>query len=337
MHVLSLFSGIGGFDLALHDQTTSIQFSEIEPSSADVFLKHFPEATPLGDVRKIDWSAIRPVDFIVAGSPCTDVSSAATLRPKDKVRGLQGDKSSLLTYFLEAIETFPAAHFILENVKSMTTRTKQEFTRVISAAASGRPVYCNEIDACAFTGVHRKRIFWTSWPVGPVGDRTLGDAPPSWTDALLPVEDVRDWAHTDRGVAYMNRTVKGGRTHWDFNFHQDSDRATGRTLTSNLHKGVPYNVLIDRRVDPPLIRKMVPEELEVMMGFPRGWTRTGASGKRISNTQRYKMLGNSLVPQVICHLLASLPAAAEKVAASASSSTPTDDPCSGQTPVRATQ
>ena len=65
MRVLSLFSGIGGFDLALRGRAKETFFSEIEPSSVDVFQRHFPEATSLGDVRSIDWDAVGPIDLVV--------------------------------------------------------------------------------------------------------------------------------------------------------------------------------------------------------------------------------------------------------------------------------
>ena len=42
------------------------------------------------------------------------------------------------------------------------------------------------------------------------------------------------------------------------------------------------------------IRKLTPTECERIMGFPDGWTDAG-----VSNTQRYKCLGNSVVVPVI--------------------------------------
>lgn len=49
-----------------------------------------------------------------------------------------------------------------------------------------------------------------------------------------------------KAVDYMNRSVKDGRTHWDFGFHNDSVEDVANCITANYRKGVPYNVLIDR-------------------------------------------------------------------------------------------
>lgn len=38
---------------------------------------------------------------------------------------------------------------------------------------------------------------------------------------------------------YMSRKVKGGRTHFDFRYHHDTDNETCSCLTANIHKGVP--------------------------------------------------------------------------------------------------
>jgi DNA (cytosine-5)-methyltransferase 1 len=51
------------------------------------------------------------------------------------------------------------------------------------------------------------------------------------------------------------------------------------------------------------IRRLTPVECERLQGFPDGWTARGldASGKEVtvSDTQRYKMLGNAVTVNVI--------------------------------------
>ena len=42
---------------------------------------------------------------------------------------------------------------------------------------------------------------------------------------------------TDNEMAYMGRAVKGGRTHWDFGHHHDTDHDKSHCLPANLHKG----------------------------------------------------------------------------------------------------
>jgi len=43
----------------------------------------------LGDITKIDWTQVEPVDVVCGGSPCQDLSEAG------KRKGLAGERSGL--------------------------------------------------------------------------------------------------------------------------------------------------------------------------------------------------------------------------------------------------
>ena len=98
----------------------------------------------------------------------------------------------------------------------------------------------------------------------------------------------------------MNRKVKGGRSHWDFGYNQDVSQPKGKCITANIHKGVPYNVLVDcmpKDDNRPLtFRKLHPIECERLQTVPDNYT------EGVSNTQRYKMLGNGWTVDVIAHI-----------------------------------
>lgn len=54
--------------------------------------------------------------------------------------------------------------------------------------------------------------------------------------------------------------------------------------------------------DGQAIRRLTPLECERLQGFPDGWTEYGTDGKKISDTARYKALGNAVsvpIPQYI--------------------------------------
>jgi DNA (cytosine-5)-methyltransferase 1 len=42
------------------------------------------------------------------------------------------------------------------------------------------------------------------------------------------------------------------------------------------------------------VRRLTPLECERVQGFPDGWTEYGIDGRRISDNQRYRALGNSV-------------------------------------------
>ena len=77
LRIGSLFSGYGGLDLAVEHvfNATTVWFSELNAPVAHVFSRHWPEAPNLGDITAIDWSHVEPVDILIGGFPCQDVST----------------------------------------------------------------------------------------------------------------------------------------------------------------------------------------------------------------------------------------------------------------------
>ena len=47
------------------------------------------------------------------------------------------------------------------------------------------------------------------------------------------------------------------------------------------------------------IRRLTPTECEKLQGFPQRWTMYGSTGEKISDTQRYKCLGNAVTVNVV--------------------------------------
>lgn len=78
MKALSLFSGIGGLDLAA--QACGIEteaFCEIEPFPVAVLQKRFPGVPVLPDVKEVNGLDFRgAVDVVLGGFPCQDLSLA---------------------------------------------------------------------------------------------------------------------------------------------------------------------------------------------------------------------------------------------------------------------
>ena len=60
------------------------------------------------------------------------------------------------------------------------------------------------------------------------------------------------------------------------------------------------------------IRRLTPTEFEILMGLPVGWTEYGHDGGRISDSARYKTLGNSIVAGCAEYIMAGIAAALQK-------------------------
>lgn len=138
--------------------------------------------------------------------------------------------------------------------------------------------------------------------------RAQGDRPVVYDISL---EDILEYDvdvsfdHTEKAMNYMNRVTRDGRNHWDFKHHSDTDNGYVQCVTSNFYKGVPYNVLVDQRREQVRTRKFTPKECLRLMGFDDEDYYILHNNK-ISNTQIYKMAGNSIVVDVIEAILQNL-------------------------------
>lgn len=112
----SLFSGYGGLDLAAERVTGGkvVWHCEWEDAPSKILEKNFPGVPNYKDVTKIDWSQVEPVDVLVGGFPCQDLSVAG------KRAGIkEGTRSGLWINFWEAINELRPRMVIIENVKGI--------------------------------------------------------------------------------------------------------------------------------------------------------------------------------------------------------------------------
>lgn len=84
--------------------------------------------------------------------------------------------------------------------------------------------------------------------------------------------------------------------------HPSSTKARGRTQkgqTGALSTSSDWGT-VDRDFR---IRRLTPRECERLQAFPDDWTRYGKDGEEISDTQRYKCLGNAVTTTVISYII----------------------------------
>jgi DNA-cytosine methyltransferase len=113
----SLFAGIGGIDLGFERAgfTTKWQV-EIDPYCRKVLAKHFPHAERFEDVRNCGSANLSPVDVIVGGFPCQDISNAGTRA------GISGQRSGLWGEMVRAIRLVRPKFAFVENVAALLGR-----------------------------------------------------------------------------------------------------------------------------------------------------------------------------------------------------------------------
>jgi DNA (cytosine-5)-methyltransferase 1 len=129
MKIGSLFTGAGMLDHAVENVfgAETVWYSEIDPNASKVLAYHHPHLPNLGDITKVDWSQVEPVDILCGGFPCQDVSAAG------KQAGLQdGTRSGLWSVFAEAIDVLKPRIVIIENVKGLLSAKATRSTHLES-------------------------------------------------------------------------------------------------------------------------------------------------------------------------------------------------------------
>jgi DNA (cytosine-5)-methyltransferase 1 len=115
LRVLSLFAGIGGFDLGLERTGgfSTVAFCEINEFCQRVLAKHWPHVPCFPDITKLKGQDVGTVDVICGGFPCQDISTAG---PR---AGIEGERSGLWKEFARLIGELRPSFAIVENVTAL--------------------------------------------------------------------------------------------------------------------------------------------------------------------------------------------------------------------------
>lgn len=131
----SLFSGYGGIDIAVAEVfgARTAWVSDIDPGPCRVLEHRFPGVPNLGDITKIDWADVEPVDILSGGSPCQDLSAAGR-----RAGMTEGTRSNLWVQMREAIETLRPRLVVWENVMgALSARATSELESVEGRVGDG--------------------------------------------------------------------------------------------------------------------------------------------------------------------------------------------------------
>ena len=153
----SLFSGIGGFDLAAHwmgwDNIFHCEWNEF---SQKVLKHHFPTSKSYNDITKTDFSIHRgEIDILTGGFPCQPYSSAGERLGK-------ADERHLFPEMLRAIKEIKPRWVIGENVRGLVSwEGGLVFEEVCSdLEGEGYEVQPVLIPAAAKNAPHKRERVW---------------------------------------------------------------------------------------------------------------------------------------------------------------------------------
>lgn len=257
MRVLSLFSGVGGFDMGLEAAGMTTVFQcEIDKHARSVLDYHWPDVPKWDDVSTLTGAHILEVtggvDVVAWGSPCQDLSLAG------KRAGLSGERSGLFHQGIRIIKE-------LRELSNGTSPTWSVWENVVGALSSnggsdfGEVLYeMDEAGACfsewtvldaQYFGVpqRRRRVFVTSCFDSATSERC--------GSPLFPVcesvsGDSAKGGKKKQGVARSTQDRIGTSGQWAAGSNTDGVLTT--SVTSKWHKGTGgpsgsehYNLVVE--------------------------------------------------------------------------------------------
>ena len=312
--LVSLFDGYSGaYEAAKRVKSLKISkcyASEIDKHAIKISKKNHPEIIHLGDVRDLVYSSDVPEStekdiILIGGSPCQDLSIAG------KRAGLKGEQSGLFFEYVRALEELKPKYFIFENVASMKNSDRDTISNILGV----EPIM---IDSALVSAQRRRRYYWTNIKgVQEPKDKKINLKDivheNTWADRDKVSDIIKKYIvpfdktlkildkETQRGkVGYFGTNSQGQRV---YNIHGKSV-----TLSASGGRGAKTGLYLFGCITPDrinkiegYIRKLTPVECERLQTLPDGYT------EGVSDTQRYKMLGNGFTVDVIAHILSFIP------------------------------
>lgn len=153
----SLFSGIGGFDLAAEWMGWDNVFHcELKPFPRQVLHYHFPKSISYEDITKTDFTIHRGgIDVLTGGFPCQPYSIYGKRLGKD-------DERHLWPHMLRAIQEIEPTYVVGENVRGLTNWNGGVVFEEVCAdlEACGYEAQPILLPACAVGAPHRRDRIW---------------------------------------------------------------------------------------------------------------------------------------------------------------------------------
>ena len=303
LNVLSLFDGMSCGQIALERAGVPVNAyyaSEIDKYAVQTAKKNYPNTIHLGDVRDVKGDDLADIDLLIGGSPCQGFSFAGQQLNFDDPR------SKLFFEFVRIKNETQPKYFLLENVKM-----RKESEQVITDILGVEPI---EINSNLVSAQNRKRLYWTNIPF----DLNI-------TDKNIKLKDIIEHGIVDRDKSHCldanywkggNLTSYFEKSRRQLVFSEDGlchvglADVNGYDLMKRVYhiegKSPTLNACTGGNREPKIAvgetlwRKLTPLECERLQTVPEGYT------EGVSNTQRYKMLGNGWTVDVVAHIFKGL-------------------------------
>jgi len=329
INVLSCFDGMSCGQLALEQagiQVATYFASEVDKHAMKVTQRNYPNTRQVGDITRIKGSDFPAIDLLIGGSPCQGFSFAG------KQLNFNDPRSRLFFEFVRLLEETKPTYFLLENVLM-----KKEYEQVITDCLGVEPVLIN---SALVSAQNRRRLYWTNIPnVTQPQDKGI-----TWGDVRERGVNQENYYYSTKAMQWLakmsrerNKTLTVHADHDKMQMLEAShckkyslqrffgipDLPESKQLADKMRAGLSADQPIEFQRDGNTLvtvekegatmpfadglpsgefffRYITPLECERLQGVPDNFTSC------VSDTQRYKMLGNGWTVGIIAHILSQL-------------------------------
>jgi site-specific DNA-cytosine methylase len=285
-NVLGLFDGISCGRLAL--ERAGIEFdnyysSEIDKYALQISDKNYPDNIQLGDI--LNWREwdLENVDLIMGGSPCQGFSIAGNKLNFDD------ERSRLFFDFVDVVKHYKPKYFLLENV-----RMRKDIQDAISTILGVQPILIN---SGLVSAQSRDRLYWTNIPdITQPEDKDiyLKDIVETHLETikggnLVDYFNDKEGKLSTRGLCHIGTAEIKAIESLKRVYHIDGKSPT---LTTSMGGHREAKIATSETT----WRKLTPLECERLQTLPDNFT------EGVSNSRRYKAIGNGWTVDVISHI-----------------------------------
>jgi DNA-cytosine methyltransferase len=293
MNILSLFDGMSCGQIALNKlgiKYDNYFASEIDKYATQVTKNNYPNTIQLGDVSKVNGFELPKIDLMFGGSPCQNFTFAGKRQgmvTKDSIditslqqyldlknTGFEFDGQSYLFWeYIRILNEVKPKYFLLENVKM-----ENKWKKLISSILNIEPILIN---SNLFSAQNRQRLYWTNIPIKelPTNKKTL-------IDIIEVSVDKKYHLSSKHHLAFLK----------SYKWKHNTLNEKSKPLLASYYKQPPHCPYIICEESESGFRRLTPLECERLQTVPEQYT------KGLSDTQRYRMLGNGWTVDVISHI-----------------------------------
>jgi len=313
MNIVSYFDGMSCGQIALNKLNINVDnyFAfEIDKYAIQVTQANYPNTKQMGSVTEAKLNELPKIDLLIGGSPCQGFSFAG------KQLNFDDPRSKLFFEFVKAKDELNPTYFLLENVKM-----KKEYQDIITEHLGVDPI---EIDSSLVSAQNRKRLYWTNIPIeGIPADKgillkdiiEIGEPIKNKSQTILATlykENAKSMIKRNKAGLLVKMSSENPRikelsiTDRGIRPHRNDKRKSGISEIGTIHYPDTKSYTITANHAPKILteiigwRKLTPLECERLQTVTDNYTDC------VSNTQRYKMLGNGWTVDVIVHIFSFL-------------------------------